>query len=196
MSHYFTSNNDDLKSLEKNVYIKIKNQSFSFLTDHGVFSKKGLDFGSRLLIESVLDIPAKRVLDLGCGFGPIGIIYQSNYPEAKVLMVDVNDRAVKLAIKNSKLNKVKPEVKISDGFNEVNGQFDLILSNPPIRAGKKVIYRFFEDAKDILTEDGLFIFVINKNQGAPSAIKKCETIYDSVEVINKKSGYYIIKCRN
>ncbi len=195
MSHYFTSNNDQLKTQEKTIFVKVKERSYSFVTDHGVFSKKGLDFGSRLLIETVLDIEAKRVLDLGCGFGPIGIIYQLNHVGSEVVMVDINDRALKLAIKNSTFNKAKTEVVLSDGYTNINGTFDLILSNPPIRAGKKVIYQFFEDSFSYLRENGLFIFVMNKKQGAPSAIAKCETIFSDIEVINKKSGYYIIKCR-
>lgn len=195
MSHYYTSNNESVKSLEKTIYVKLNERSYSFITDHGVFSKKGLDFGSRLLIESVLDFEAKRVLDLGCGFGPIGIIYQLNHSDSEVVMVDVNDRAIKLATKNSKFNKAKTDVVLSDGYENVKGLFDLILTNPPIRAGKKVIYQFFEDSFKRLSKNGLFIFVMNKKQGAPSAIAKCGTIFSDVEVINKKSGYYIIKCR-
>jgi 16S rRNA (guanine1207-N2)-methyltransferase len=194
MSHYFSKENDSLKSNEKTILVKVKDKGFSFITDHGVFSKLGLDFGSRLLIENVLDIPSKSFLDLGSGYGPLGIIYKSFNQEADVLMADINDRAIKLSQKNAIKNKVEIQAIYSDGFSEIKQTFDLIITNPPIRAGKEVIYRIFSDAHDHLSENGIFVFVINKKHGAPSAIKKCETIYSNVEIINKKSGYYVIKC--
>lgn len=194
MSHYYTKENDTLKSNEKEVLIKIRGKSFSFLTDHGVFSKQGLDFGSRLLIEVVLDQEENKMLDVGCGYGPLGIIYKSFFPKSNVSMIDINERAIKLSQKNATKNKASVNVFFSDGFSEVNDEFNLIISNPPIRAGKDVVYSIFEGAKNHLIAGGLFYFVMNKKHGAPSAIKKCEEIFSSVEVVTKKSGYYIIKC--
>jgi 16S rRNA (guanine1207-N2)-methyltransferase len=194
MSHYFTKENDALKSNEKLILVKIKDKSFSFFTDHGVFSKQGLDFGSRLLIESILEYEGRKVLDVGCGYGPLGIIFKSFNPDSDVSMIDVNDRAIKLSQKNATKNKVVVNVFYSDVFSEINEEYDLIFTNPPIRAGKDVIYAFFHGAKNSLKAEGMFFFVMNKKHGAPSAIKKCEEIFSSVEVINKKSGYYIIKC--
>ncbi|MDY0317419.1 MAG: class I SAM-dependent methyltransferase [Candidatus Izemoplasmatales bacterium] len=194
MSHYYTKENDTLKSNEKEVLIKIRGKSFSFLTDHGVFSKQGLDFGSRLLIEVVLDQEENKMLDVGCGYGPLGIIYKSFFPKSSVSMIDINERAIKLSQKNATKNKASVNVFFSDGFSEVNDEFNLIISNPPIRAGKDVVYSIFEGAKNHLIAGGLFYFVMNKKHGAPSAIKKCEEIFSSVEVVTKKSGYYIIKC--
>ena len=194
MSHYYTKENDTLKSNEKEVLIKIRGKSFSFLTDHGVFSKQGLDFGSRLLIEVVLDQEESKMLDVGCGYGPLGIIYKSFFPKSNVSMIDINERAIKLSQKNATKNKASVNVFFSDGFSEVNDEFNLIISNPPIRAGKEVVYSIFDGAKNHLMAGGLFYFVMNKKHGAPSAIKKCEDIFSSVEVVTKKSGYYIIKC--
>ncbi|PKK94506.1 MAG: hypothetical protein CVV60_06070 [Tenericutes bacterium HGW-Tenericutes-5] len=194
MSHYFTKENDTLKSNEKLILVKINDKSFSFLTDHGVFSKQGLDFGSRLLIESILEYEGKKVLDVGCGYGPLGIIFKSFNPSSDVSMIDVNDRAIKLSQKNATKNKADVNVFYSDGFSEIKEEYDLIFTNPPIRAGKDVIYAFFHGAENHLKAEGMFFFVMNKKHGAPSAIKKCEEIFSSVEVINKKSGYYIIKC--
>lgn len=194
MSHYYSRENDNLKSNEKSILVKIKEKNFEFITDHGVFSKAGLDFGSRLLIETILERKAKNVLDIGSGYGPLGIIYKAFNQESTVTLTDVNDRAIKLTDKNAKKNHVEVISFFSDGLSNVKDNYDLIITNPPIRAGKEVIYQIFTDAKDHLTEDGSFIFVINQKQGAPSAIKKCESIYSEVKVINKKSGYYIIKC--
>lgn len=194
MSHYFSKDNDSLKSNEKIIYVNINDTKYSFATDHGVFSKQGLDFGSRLLIEKAIEIKTNRLLDLGTGYGPLGIIYKKNHPGTSVSMTDINNRAIKLAKNNAKRNNVEVNVYYSDGFNEINDTFDLIITNPPIRAGKEVIYRIFSDSADHLTQNGCFIFVINKKHGALSAIKKCEEIYGEVEVIGKKSGYYLIKC--
>jgi 16S rRNA (guanine1207-N2)-methyltransferase len=194
MQHYYSQDNDLIKSNEKLVYVNIKEKKLAFLTDHGVFSKSGLDFGSRLLIETVIDIKAENVLDVGCGYGPIGIAYKMFNPEANLVMTDVNDRALKLAKKNTELNRIRAEIYFSDSFSEIDSEFNLILTNPPIRAGKKVIYQIFSDAHQYLKAEGQLIFVMNKKHGAPSAIKECESIYSLVEVINKKSGYYIIKC--
>ncbi|MDD4069881.1 MAG: class I SAM-dependent methyltransferase [Candidatus Izemoplasmatales bacterium] len=194
MNHYYTKKNDDLKSNEKTIKVVIKDFNFSFITDHGVFSKAGLDFGSRLLIESVLGLKHEKILDMGSGYGPIGIIYKKFNPSSQVTMVDVNDRALALAKRNAKLNNQEVEVKYSDVFSDVNDKYDLIITNPPIRAGKDIVYSIFEGAFEHLNDSGVLIFVINKKHGAPSAIKKCEEIFDKVSVITKKSGYYVIKC--
>ncbi|MFA6647286.1 MAG: class I SAM-dependent methyltransferase [Candidatus Izemoplasmatales bacterium] len=194
MNHYYTKKNDDLRSNEKTIKVVIKDLDFSFITDHGVFSKAGLDFGSRLLIDSVLGLKHEKILDMGSGYGPIGIIYKKFNPSSQVTMVDVNDRALALAKRNAKLNNQVVEVKYSDVFSDVNDKYDLIITNPPIRAGKDIVYSIFEGAFEHLNDSGVLIFVINKKHGAPSAIKKCEEIFDKVSVITKKSGYYVIKC--
>ncbi len=193
MNHYYTKNNT-LDSKEKDIYFKIHEKSFHFITDNGVFSRSGLDFGSRLLIEYVLDIPANNVLDLGCGYGPIGIIYKDYNKESKVTLIDINDRATELSVKNAKLNNQEVLVLNNDGFSELNAIFDLIITNPPIRTGKKIIYHLFLESYNHLETNGRLIFVINKKHGALSAIKYCEDIYKKVNVMNKKSGYYIIEC--
>ncbi|QWB99824.1 class I SAM-dependent methyltransferase [Mycoplasmatota bacterium] len=193
MGHYFI-NQDDLNSDKKEHVVLIKDKKYSFITDHGVFSKKGLDFGSRLLIESTLDLNFDHALDMGCGYGPIGIILKSFNFKAKIDMVDVNHRAIELAKENARNNRVTVNVFESDGFSKIENQYDLIVTNPPIRTGKKTIYKMFEDAKTHLTKNGSLFIVIQKKQGAMSAFKFCQNIYRHVDIVNKKSGYVIIKC--
>jgi len=194
MSHYFSDNQDQIKSDVQKIMFKINGHSFTMNTDNGVFSKSGLDFGSRLLIETVLNEKPTHVLDLGCGYGPIGIALAKELT-CEVDMVDVNLRALELAKSNSEINKVKTNVYQSSGFDNISSVYDLIVTNPPIRAGKEVYYPWVEKAIEHLEQEGILYLVVQKKQGAPSLIKKCEENYASVEVVNKKSGYYIIKCR-
>lgn len=196
MSHYFTKNNNNLKSQEKDIYVNIKDRKFHFITDNGVFSKSGLDFGSRLLIESAISIKKIKVLDLGCGYGPIGIIYKNFNPETEVIMTDINIRASDLADKNAKLNQVNVMTVNGDGFSKVTEKFDMIMTNPPIRTGKENIYRLFQESYEHLLPGGELIYVMHKKHGVASAIRKCEDIFKRVEILSKKSGYHIIKCIN
>lgn len=193
MKHYYTKNST-LPSEEKTIHFKINDKSFHFTTDNGVFSKSGLDFGSRLLMESAIQYEYENVLDLGCGYGPIGITYKAFHKHSNVTLLDINDRATTLALKNANLNNQNVTVINNDGFDQIEAVFDLILTNPPIRTGKAKVYQLLEESHQHLTEQGAMIFVMKKNQGALSAIKFCEEIYKKTEIINKKSGYYIILC--
>ena len=194
MNHYYSKNNDKLKSSEKDIFFKINEKDFHFITDNGVFSKSGLDFGSRLLIESIVDVKSNNMLDLGTGYGVIGIIYKYFNPDSKISMTDINIRATELAEKNSRLNNVDTEVLNGDGFETIDHKYDLIVTNPPIRTGKENIYNLFEQSFDYLEPKGDLYFVMHKKHGVMSAIKKCSAIYHKVEVVNKKSGYHIIRC--
>jgi len=191
--HYYSSSQDDVQSDIHEIKVSILGKNYTFETDHGVFSMQGLDFGTRVLLESILSFPMEKVLDLGGGYGPIAIIVQK-VKGAKVTLAEINERAYSLAKSNARKNKAIIEALLSDGFEKVSGTFDTIITNPPIRAGKSVYYPWFQLAKDHLADGGRFFLVIQKKQGAPSAIKELERIYSSVEVIEKKSGYYIIKC--
>ena len=139
-----------------------------------VFSKKYLDFGTRTLLE-VIDISNIKgdVLDFGCGYGTIGIIVKSNC-ECNVDMVDINNRAINLSIKNAKLNRVDVNIFESDIYSNVNKKYDFIITNPPVRVGKKILYEILFGAKDYMKEDGSLYLVINKDQGAKSLKKDLE----------------------
>ena len=191
MNHYFT--NDELKSEMKKIRIKIREREFDFFTDNGVFSKKGLDFGSRVLINELLDEDfTGDVLDIGTGYGAIGIVLSSFF-DIDVDMVDVNKRALHLAKMNARLNNVCCNVFYSDIYSDVDRKYNIIVTNPPIRAGKRVVYDFLFGAKDYLLSSGVLYFVINKDQGAKSVISDLEKVAN-VEVLKKNKGFLVIKC--
>jgi len=192
MSHYF-ENDKNLKSDLQVIKVSILNTDFTFSTDSGVFSKKGLDFGTRTLLESLSPLKG-NILDLGCGYGPIGIIL-SKLNEIKVDMIDINERSVELAKRNADKNKVNVNIVSSDGFDNIKKEYDYIISNPPIRIGKEKMYQLLIDALKHLKKDGELWIVINKEQGAKSLINDFEVEY-TVEVVNKNKGFYIIKLKN
>lgn len=191
MSHYFT--NEKLKSEIKKVLIKINNKTFVFNTDLGVFSKKGLDFGSRTLIDALLcENLSGDLLDVGCGYGTIGIILSAFF-SLNVDMIDINKRAVHLTELNIKENNVSNcKAFVSDIYSNIIKKYDYIITNPPIRAGKEVVYNILFGAKSFLKENGALYFVINKNQGALSAKKELEKVAN-VEIIARNKGFYCFK---
>ncbi len=192
MAHYF-ENDDTLKSKERQILVKINNINFSFLTDYGVFSKNGLDFGTRTLLETLDTSKINgKVLDFGCGYGPIGI-YIAKTTNSEVHMIDINRRVLGLARKNVSLNHVNVNIYESNIYEKVTEQFDYIISNPPIRVGKEILYKILFEAKEHLKENGELWIVVNKDQGAKSLVKDLEKEY-SVEIKNKKKGFYIIQC--
>lgn len=189
MSYYFT-NDDTLKSEEKYVKVNINNQDFTFVTDNGVFSKKGLDFGTRTLLENIPNLSG-NVLDFGCGYGPIGIYIKKNN-DCNVDMVDVNRRSLNLTLKNAKLNKVEVNAFESDIYTNVQSKYNYIISNPPIRIGKEKLYKVLFEAKNHLYTNGELWIVINKDQGAKSVLKDLEKTYETT-LVTKNKGFYVIK---
>lgn len=193
MSHYFT--NDEIKSNEKIYVTKINDIELKFYTDNGVFSKNKLDFGTRTLLENLeIDRFRGKILDFGCGIGPIGI-YLSLKTKEKIDMIDINKRSISLAIKNSKLNNSNTNIFESNIYEKINKKYDFIVSNPPIRVGNEVLYKILFEAKEHLNENGELWIVINKDQGAKTITKKLEQFYD-VTIVEKNKGFYVIKAVN
>ena len=194
MSYYFDKNTN-VESKENTTRAEIGSKFYTFKTDNNVFSKKGLDFGTRTLLESIdINNINGDVLDFGCGYGPIGIYIASN-TSSNVDMIDINERALNLARSNASINKVNVNIFESDIYSNVNKKYDYIITNPPIRVGKKILYEILIKAKDYLKENGHLIFVINKDQGAKSTMRDMEEYYN-VKIITKNNGFFIIDCEN
>ena len=170
--------------------------TLQFTTDAGVFSKGELDQGTRILLKALPAQLAGRVLDLGCGWGPVGVSVGKAFPDCRVVMSDVNERALELAKANAKRNGVQADCVLSDGLDQVQGTFDAVITNPPIRAGKQVIYRMFAQSAQRLNENGCLYIVIRKQQGAQSAVTYLKTLFQSVEAIDKSGGFWILRCRD
>ncbi|WP_019123549.1 class I SAM-dependent methyltransferase [Brevibacillus massiliensis] len=195
MTDHYYSNQPRTPHDEREFSFDLNGRAFRFVTDAGVFSRDRVDFGSLLLIET-MEFPADAsVLDVGCGYGPIGLSAAVRASRGWVTMIDVNERAVMLARRNAERNGIENvEVLISDLYSEVRGRtFDVILTNPPIRAGKDVVHRIFTEGHELLAEGGQMWVVIQKKQGAPSAWKKLQEVYSSVEEVEKKKGYSIFR---
>jgi len=177
----------------------IRGVTLSLVTDAGVFSKHGVDYGSRLLIRNLRLDGHERMLDVGCGYGPIGLFAAKLNPSMHVTMIDINERAVELARENAERNRIaNVTVLQSDGFEELRksgkeGPFSLIATNPPIRAGKQTVHRLFEESLDWLTEGGELWIVIRKQQGAPSALAKLQQLFALVEEADKDKGYRVYR---
>ena len=192
MGQYFT--NEKLPSNIRKTNCTVLDKKFIFLTDNGVFSKDGLDFGSRLLLESIpLDEVGANVLDMGCGYGVIGIVL-NKLTGKNIDMVDVNLRALHLSERNINENGCSNcNVFESSCYENITSKYDTIVTNPPIRAGKKIVYDILMNAKEYLNKNGNLFLVIRKEQGAKSLIFDLEKIYN-VSILNKKKGFFILRC--
>jgi 16S rRNA (guanine1207-N2)-methyltransferase len=196
MSDHYYSRTQNVESDPKYWNTELRNTKLRFKTDNGVFSKSDVDFGTRLLVDT-FQMPdlSGDILDVGCGYGPIGLTIAKNWKDRKLYMVDVNTRALQLAKENADLNSLRNvSIKESDCLSSVREQrFAAIVTNPPIRAGKKVINTIYEQSHECLLPNGELWIVIQKKQGAPSTIDKLSSLFEKVEVVAKKKGYFIIK---
>ena len=193
-SHYYV-NDPNLGSSKKEVKYTFRGINVNLNSDLGVFSKDRIDFGSNVLLNSLDGLDnVTNILDIGCGYGALGICIAKKYPDKKVTMVDVNERCVSLTNENIINNKLKnAECFISDVCEKVSLKYDMVISNPPIRAGKVVVNRVIEEGYQCLEKGGSIWVVIQKKQGGPSLEKKMEEVFGNVETINKEKGYFIFK---
>ena len=193
MTHYYTDN-AQLESDPKEIRYTFDNEEFVFTTDNGVFSKDEIDYGSYLLLKCVNQRPlGNDILDLGCGYGPIGIILGRFHPTARIDCVDINSRATNLAKQNGLRNKVNINVYQTEDICTLNRQFDTVILNPPIRAGKQMIFSLYEKAYTVLKEGGNLYIVIQKKHGAKSSFDKLENLFTEVNMLDRVNGHWLIK---
>ncbi len=193
MSHYYTDNSQ-LASNPRSFDYYFDNEKFIFTTDNGVFCKENVDYGSYLLIKNTFrQALGNRLLDLGCGWGPVGIIIKRFNPDIEVTAVDVNLRAVQLTNLNAVQNKTLIKACLCTDILTLNLLFDSIILNPPIRAGKVVIYDLYDKAYHTLRENGSLYIVIQKKQGASSSVNKLSELFKTVTVLDREGGYWVIQ---
>lgn len=194
MQHYF-SENPNIKSKKKNISFIFNNKKYNFITDNGVFSKDHIDEGTHILIKNIvknININNLNVLDLGCGYGVIGIILKTIQNNINISFSDINTRSLELSRENLKLNNISDyKIYKSDLFENISENFDLIISNPPIRTGKENIFKLYEQSFEHLNDNGMFICVIMTKHGAKSTQKKLEQIYKTVTCISIESGFRV-----
>jgi len=188
--HYFTEKPTSELKLRK-IKVFVKGINLQLKTAAGVFSPNRLDNGTRLLIESAIIKDRWSVLDLGCGYGIVGITIKKLFPSSNITMSDINERALKLARINLKLNKVSANVLKSNSFNSIKEKFDTILLNPPQTAGKDICFEMIEMSFDHLNKNGLLQIVARHNKGGSTFEKKMQEVFGNVKEISKKSGYRI-----
>lgn len=194
MSHYFITDESLTKKI-RTIEYTYRGYQIKLQSDNGVFSKERVDFGTNLLLNSIDDLSnVKTLLDVGCGIGTIGICVSKAFNNINSTLIDVNERAVNLAKENIKINHLTNcKALVSDVYNNINESYDVIISNPPIRAGKKIVHKIVTEGIKYLNNFGIAYFVIQKKQGADSFYKVLIETFGNCEVINKKNGYVIFK---
>ena len=191
MSHYFIENPDILTN-ERELDLEIFGMHFKFLTNNGLFSCDKIDDASRTMLENIPELHGK-LLDLGCGYGVLGVTLAKKY-NIDVTISDINSLALDYAKKNAKLNNVNIKAIHSDCFENISGTFDNIVLNPPIHAGKDIMYKMYSQAAQHLTPNGSLYVVILKKHGAESTHKKLNEIYNT-KIIYKKKGLFVFCCK-
>lgn len=192
-TNMYYEDNRDLAHDVQELSVELLGLPLHFLTDTGVFSKNAIDYGSRVLLDNFQPEGAKTLLDVGCGYGTLALTLAKKYG-LKATLVDVNSRALDLAKKNADKNNIEVNgIFLSNIYDNVEGKFDAIISNPPIRAGKEVVHTILSDAYEHLNDDGHLTIVIQKKQGAPSAQKKMKDVFGNCEIVAKDKGYYILR---
>ena len=193
MSHYF-QDDQNLASNIKKISFEVNGLTMNLLTDNGVFSKNKVDEGSLAFLKVLLPLElGNNILDLGCGYGTIGLTLAIAKKQARVTLADINARALNMCKRNADALDLSQRVTIlqSDIYEKIEGPYDSIVVNPPIRAGKKVTYAMYEGAKQYLIDGGSLFIVIRKAQGAESAAKYIESIFGNITMLDRHKGYHI-----
>jgi len=191
MEHYYSEKQTSELKI-KEIEVNLRENNLKFRTGSGVFSIGKIDKGTKLLIEDCIIKSDWKILDLGCGYGPVGTAIAKAFPSTQILMTDINQRAIKLSKMNIKLNQIENiEVKQSNLYNNISEKFNTIITNPPQTAGKKICFEIIKKSKDHLKKDGLLQLVARHNKGGKELEKKMKEVFNNVKDIAKKSGYRI-----
>ena len=195
-THYYSKEQTNLESKPQNYTFNFKDNTFTFTTDIGVFSKDYIDYGSFAMLKAFrpndIDLP---ILDMGAGYGPISIVVNRLYSKC-VYGCEINERAYNLMLDNIKANKSQNVIALhSDLYEKVDDDqlFASVITNPPIRAGKAVVYAIYDGAYKHLAKGGELWVVIQKKQGAPSSQAYLKELFGNCEIIERDRGYYILK---
>jgi 16S rRNA (guanine1207-N2)-methyltransferase len=191
LNHYFTDNPSLPHHIQKITYEYAQNH-FVFTTDAGLFSKDHIDPASDFLLHQLPPLSGS-LLDMGCGYGCIGIVLAKTHP-IRLVQADITQTACTYTQKNCQDNGVVSQVICSDGFEKISDSFHTIVINPPIHAGKAVTYRMYEDSFNHLLPNGCLYIVTYKKHGAESTITKCQSIFGNCTIIKKKKGCYVLCC--
>lgn len=187
--HYFSEKQESVFRINS-IEILLRGREFKFDTVSGVFSVGRVDKGSYLLVEKCIVEDGFRVLDLGCGYGVVGIVIGGIF-DCEVVLTDVNKRAAYISKKNAKKNNVEVKVVRGDMYEKVDGLFDTILFNPPQHAGKDLCMEMISKSEKYLKSGGLLQVVARHNKGGKSFALKMEEVFGNVRDIAKKGGYRV-----
>lgn len=195
MSHYFTYD-PTLKEHIRNIKFNVLGKEINLISDSGVFSNKEVDRGSLIFVNSLINQNlVGNVLDLGCGYGTIGISLKLVYGDKiNVDFSDVNPKCVELTSRNLKYYDLDGKCYISDSYSNIPGTYDFILFNPPISVGKEKIFEIYSETKKHLNKSGKFYLVIRKDKGGLSHMKYLSSLFSDTSVIYKEKGYLVIEC--
>ncbi|WP_149453510.1 class I SAM-dependent methyltransferase [Pasteuria penetrans] len=196
MEHYYTRRPTSTQP-PRVVTSVVDGETLRFWVSSGVFSARRVDPGSQLLLSAVTVEEGGRILDLGCGYGFIGIGLALKNPSSRVVMVDINERAVELAQRNASMHNVRQRMSIyvGDGLSAVavDPPFSTIVTNPPVRVGKALIHQWFAAAPTYLTPGGSLWLVLRKQQGAASMQRSLSRWFAQVRLVSKRSGYRVLQ---
>ena len=184
MKHYFTDNTD-LKSEQSQFIFRFHKYDLLFTSDNGVFSKNMIDYGSRVLLDDIEITNEKTLLDVGCGYGTFGICLNKVYSYLNVDMVDVNDRALELAKLNAKNNNIHANIYKSFIYENVQGSYDVIVTNPPVRAGKEVVTTILQESIEHLNENGSLWVILQKNKALLRLKRKWKKFLGIVKLLKE-----------
>ena len=191
MSHYY-ENDENLNHKEINFSYTFRNNTINFKSDLGVFSKERVDFGTNVLLNALPAFTNEMILDVGCGVGVIGLSIAKGYTKSHVDLIDINSRAIVLTKENAANNNIRNVAILeSNLYENIHDKYDYIITNPPIRAGKNVIYKIVHGAFDYLNNNGKIILVINKKHGAPSMERELISVFGNCTTIEKSKGFYV-----